>query len=67
MTYKVIREPLLPKFEEKVNKAINTGYELYGNLVIDTVRAPDRIVTIFHQVLIKKEIKPKATVSASCL
>lgn len=67
MIYKVIREPLLPKFEEKVNKAVNSGFELYGNLIVDTFRLPDKIVTVFHQVVVKKEIRPKSSVSARVL
>jgi hypothetical protein len=63
MEYKVVRNKDLKDFENEVKGYLNKGYILYGGIVIDTVVMPKLVVTIFHQVLTKEEVK-KGTVKA---
>jgi hypothetical protein len=62
MEYKVVRNKDLRDFEKEVKGYLDKGYNLYGDLVIDTVVIPKLVVTIFHQVLIKEDIK-KGTIN----
>lgn len=34
--YKLVREPQLIEFEKQLNKHLKNGWQLYGNLTLDT-------------------------------